>query len=239
MTSSTLISPSTNFYPGLYIVGINTPSLSPFSSFTLQITFDGTSDDTTNPYSYGYSILSVLALILAAGLIILVLMRVCLLYRRRSALHITSSQLQLYEDGGLAAVTVGQTERRTGLTEAEIAKLPCHRFVGVEKWDDGRCSVCLEDYVMGESMLRSLPKCSHSFHKECIDQWLSSHLHCPLCLQSAREGDKGVQSPGVEMGRIIARPTVAVPASNPQAVEVVIVMAAPASPTVVGQSGAC
>ena len=32
-----------------------------------------------------------------------------------------------------------------------------------------RCLVCLENYQVDEE-LRQLSKCSHSFHRECIDQ---------------------------------------------------------------------
>lgn len=47
------------------------------------------------------------------------------------------------------------------------------------------CAVCLGGYGQGEQ-LRVLP-CSHSFHRECIDQWLSERRQsewlpsCPLC----------------------------------------------------------
>ena len=226
LTSSTLTSSGTNFYPGLLIIGINTPSPSPNAPFVLQVSTQQ-STNSADPYVYGYSILSVLALILAAGLIILVLMRVCLIYRRRTALHITSSQMHL------EGVVVGDlpTPVRAGLTEAEIAALSTHRFVGVEKFDEARCSVCLDDYVMHESLLRALP-CNHSFHRDCIDQWLSAHKHCPLCLQSAKEGDKQkTTTRDVEMVRITARPTVAVPAvaPAPQAQLVDVLAASPSS----------
>ncbi|KAM1039887.1 hypothetical protein ACFX13_029874 [Malus domestica] len=42
------------------------------------------------------------------------------------------------------------------------------------------CVICLslfEDNDMG----RSLPKCGHCFHVECIDMWLGSHTNCPIC----------------------------------------------------------
>jgi hypothetical protein len=42
------------------------------------------------------------------------------------------------------------------------------------------CSVCLEEYEMGE-LLRQLP-CKHTFHTECIVPWLTERSPlCPLC----------------------------------------------------------
>jgi len=44
-----------------------------------------------------------------------------------------------------------------------------------------RCLVCLCDYEIGEEA-RKLAKCGHLFHKECIDQWLTTGRNsCPLC----------------------------------------------------------
>ncbi|KAK5138197.1 hypothetical protein LTR08_004892 [Meristemomyces frigidus] len=46
---------------------------------------------------------------------------------------------------------------------------------------DQRCLVCLADFEAAE-VCRKLAKCSHLFHKECIDQWLTQGRNsCPLC----------------------------------------------------------
>ncbi|KAF9549041.1 hypothetical protein EC957_005033 [Mortierella hygrophila] len=42
------------------------------------------------------------------------------------------------------------------------------------------CSICLGEYVT-DDQLRVLP-CSHEYHTECIDVWLTlKSTHCPLC----------------------------------------------------------
>jgi hypothetical protein len=46
------------------------------------------------------------------------------------------------------------------------------------------CSICLEDFVPGSSLVRELP-CTHIFHAECIDTFLSREsCLCPLCKMS-------------------------------------------------------
>lgn len=48
------------------------------------------------------------------------------------------------------------------------------------------CVVCIEDYREGDK-LRVLP-CSHRFHKECIDQWISARPPlCPVCKWNAAD----------------------------------------------------
>lgn len=42
------------------------------------------------------------------------------------------------------------------------------------------CNICLEDFKQGDKM-RVLNFCSHGFHSECIDQWLSQVASCPIC----------------------------------------------------------
>ncbi|KAI9367223.1 hypothetical protein BJX61DRAFT_547696 [Aspergillus egyptiacus] len=44
-----------------------------------------------------------------------------------------------------------------------------------------RCLICLSDYEAAEE-LRQLTKCRHLYHRECIDQWLTTGRNsCPLC----------------------------------------------------------
>uniref|UniRef100_A0A6M2EN90 RING-type domain-containing protein n=1 Tax=Populus davidiana TaxID=266767 RepID=A0A6M2EN90_9ROSI len=46
--------------------------------------------------------------------------------------------------------------------------------------DSLECAVCLSDFSEGESV-RKL-KCKHTFHKDCLDEWLQQCLAtCPLC----------------------------------------------------------
>ena len=47
------------------------------------------------------------------------------------------------------------------------------------KIDMGTCSICLEDYQVGDEK-KSL-SCPHAFHKGCIDQWLKRVASCPVC----------------------------------------------------------
>nr|GEV39275.1 RING-H2 finger protein ATL52-like [Tanacetum cinerariifolium] len=50
----------------------------------------------------------------------------------------------------------------------------------VEHDTETECSVCLSAFEEGEEV-RKLPLCDHCFHASCIDMWLYSHIHCPLC----------------------------------------------------------
>ncbi|KAJ5273141.1 hypothetical protein N7478_008266 [Penicillium angulare] len=47
--------------------------------------------------------------------------------------------------------------------------------------DGERCLICLSDYEVAEEV-RELVQCKHVFHKDCIDQWLTTGRNsCPLC----------------------------------------------------------
>lgn len=80
--------------------------------------------------------------------------------------------------------------QRAGPTSDELARLPT-RCVEASSASEGhghaegtrQCSVCYDDYAAGDE-LRTLP-CLHSFHKACIDRWLTSGMPgartCPVC----------------------------------------------------------
>ncbi|KAH7435015.1 hypothetical protein KP509_06G045100 [Ceratopteris richardii] len=74
-----------------------------------------------------------------------------------------------------------------GLDKAIIDALPTfiYKVSQILPHETGmECAVCLSDFQEGDKG-RRLPKCSHSFHSDCIDVWFLSHTTCPLCRASA------------------------------------------------------
>ncbi|EPS67832.1 hypothetical protein M569_06942 [Genlisea aurea] len=71
-----------------------------------------------------------------------------------------------------------------GLLADSVEKIPkftiSKDFSFDSRGDDPSCSVCLQDFQMGET-IRRLPHCHHMFHLTCIDAWLVRHGSCPLC----------------------------------------------------------
>ncbi|KAK7858270.1 putative ring-h2 finger protein atl69, partial [Quercus suber] len=51
------------------------------------------------------------------------------------------------------------------------------------KPNDDTCPICLSEYRSKET-LKTIPKCQHCFHTECIDEWLSLNATCPICQNS-------------------------------------------------------
>jgi hypothetical protein len=51
---------------------------------------------------------------------------------------------------------------------------------------DQICSVCQEGYTANQ-ITRKINFCNHMFHKDCIDPWFGSHVHCPVCRHDIRE----------------------------------------------------
>lgn len=79
---------------------------------------------------------------------------------------------------------IEQPERATGLGEVDIRSIPTHKYITCDKSPKEECPVCLSEFEDGED-LRTLPKCSHTFHVVCIDLWLYSHTNCPTCRTDA------------------------------------------------------
>jgi hypothetical protein len=53
------------------------------------------------------------------------------------------------------------------LTEIEGRKIDTH------------CSICFELYEPDNLLITTV--CVHSFHKQCLEEWLVAHNNCPLC----------------------------------------------------------
>merc|ERR1712066_385373 len=73
----------------------------------------------------------------------------------------------------------------TGLSAAEIAKLPCEvvRESAAGDVTDEVCAICVDALNPGDSV-RRLSACGHMFHQSCIDLWLLRQADCPLCKQT-------------------------------------------------------
>ena len=66
-------------------------------------------------------------------------------------------------------------------TEEQMESLGNYQRVTKEEvCEDNTCCICLAPYKTGEGK-RTLG-CEHSFHKKCIDKWLTtSKTECPIC----------------------------------------------------------
>ncbi|XP_004244491.1 probable E3 ubiquitin-protein ligase RHG1A [Solanum lycopersicum] len=56
-------------------------------------------------------------------------------------------------------------------------------FGSGENEDEVKCSICQEEYVIGDEIGRL--ECDHGYHMECVKHWLSLKNWCPICKASA------------------------------------------------------
>ena len=108
--------------------------------------------------------------------------------------NMTAQDLQRATDANDATVATLRTMAvlpppEAGVSQKEIDELPVcvYYCASPSRHGDDRCSVCLEDYISGQSEVRSM-RCGHAFHSSCITQWLRLNKHCPLCLQPIDRG---------------------------------------------------
>ena len=210
---------SDGFTNGVYITGIFSPPTSAaVTAFTLQIQ-GGVNIDTGSQLglSLFYIIGALAVLVLCLCGFVGVIAR-----RRRSAIREFNESMAaaaIAEDvqtmrrlqerataRGLTASGLMQAPVFNGATEEEIRAIPEFKFkkrAGGDD-DDMRCSVCLDEYQDGVSVVKKLG-CGHQFHSECIGTWLGQRRHCPLCLQNVRDAHN-VAKPAtvVEMQPMIA-----------------------------------
>eukprot|EP00271_Cylindrocystis_brebissonii_P021262 TRINITY_DN748_c0_g2_i1.p1 TRINITY_DN748_c0_g2~~TRINITY_DN748_c0_g2_i1.p1 ORF type:complete len:228 (+),score=14.32 TRINITY_DN748_c0_g2_i1:221-904(+) len=129
-------------------------------------------------------------LVLIVLIILMTLKQIC--RRWGAGRHSLTDNGATLRDGIGLAIPLGQGGQPVGgLQLHEIETLgSLHSFGTAKKlgWMEGgekECSVCLITYK-DEDTSRRLDKCGHSFHKDCIDHWLSANASCPLCRVSLR-----------------------------------------------------
>lgn len=77
----------------------------------------------------------------------------------------------------------GEVASIRGLSGESLKKLPSDVISDKTKtMQTTCCTICLQDIEVGE-VVRSLPRCHHSFHLTCVDKWLVRHGSCPVCRQ--------------------------------------------------------
>ncbi|XP_071905395.1 NEP1-interacting protein 1-like isoform X2 [Coffea arabica] len=71
-----------------------------------------------------------------------------------------------------------------GLSHEAINDLPTCNLHSIETTNpschETICAICLTDFKNGDCA-RMLPNCGHSFHVNCIDEWLNRNGTCPVC----------------------------------------------------------
>ncbi|KAK7710120.1 hypothetical protein SLS57_008458 [Botryosphaeria dothidea] len=119
-----------------------------------------------------------------------------------------ASESDVSSAGGLYVV------REASQVDGESGNLVAAAVEGEETiaiGSDQRCLVCLSEYQADEEA-RKLIKCGHLFHRECIDQWLTTGRNsCPLCRgQGVEEHEKRPTAPATpEMPATPTMPAVA------------------------------
>lgn len=118
-------------------------------------------------------VLSLILLFMGIGLLVIV--HICIVGRA-------------FRRGLIGNVTIIETNHQrsignTSMSKDDLEKLPCYEYITKDSSTSSSpvdCAVCLESFKMGEKC-RMLPLCKHSFHAQCVDEWLLQTPICPIC----------------------------------------------------------
>lgn len=64
-----------------------------------------------------------------------------------------------------------------GLKAEQIARL--HKKIIADTDEEHLCSICYENAKPGEIVVSFT--CKHSFHEDCIHEWVKKEKVCPMC----------------------------------------------------------
>jgi hypothetical protein len=104
-----------------------------------------------------------------------------------------------YEDMMLLGSLIGPAKPETAAQDDIESAGPTIELDETSSELEERCLICLSEFEAGDTV-RTLSKCSHLYHRECIDTWLTTGRNtCPLC-RSATEAKNapmaGAGAPG-------------------------------------------
>lgn len=86
-----------------------------------------------------------------------------------------------YEDMLMLSNLIGPAKPETAAKEDIDSAGPTYDLTCTSQELSGHCLVCISDFQIGDTC-RKLAKCSHYFHRECIDEWLITGRNtCPCC----------------------------------------------------------
>ncbi|KAK3847836.1 MAG: hypothetical protein J3R72DRAFT_430907 [Linnemannia gamsii] len=99
------------------------------------------------------------------------------------------------KDSGLGAAGKPQDTA----TSSQEATTPVE-YLTLADAQDAVCAICLCDYEDDEELRKM--RCTHYFHKDCVDEWLRLHRNCPLCKRDIEElaGLREPSSPSAAAG---------------------------------------
>ena len=64
----------------------------------------------------------------------------------------------------------------------QIEQLPTTQITSQQVDDGLKCSVCLREYDLEETVCQT--ECKHYFHADCLACWIERKPTCPMCRQS-------------------------------------------------------
>ncbi|KAF9129643.1 hypothetical protein BGW39_003967 [Mortierella sp. 14UC] len=73
----------------------------------------------------------------------------------------------------------------TAASSQDAAATSSVEYLTLADAQDAVCAICLCDYEDDEELRKM--RCTHYFHKECVDEWLRLHRNCPLCKRDIEE----------------------------------------------------
>lgn len=80
-----------------------------------------------------------------------------------------------------------------GLLPADIERLEKKHYKQNLQENGENCAICLVEFNAEDKVI-TLPKCEHTFHSECVVDWLKKKPLCPMCRGNVINGMADIES---------------------------------------------